>query len=193
MAINGKLRAFIAVPLSEEALQGLQSGQDIIKDTGVVAGFPRVSSAHITLKFLGEINRDQVSLITKKLEENAAGFEPFVLRIKGLGAFPSIKNPRITWAGIESEGHLFRLQRRVEDAMREAGFEVENRRFSPHITLARIKSPLNTDLLEAALKQTKNLNMGISPVCTIRFYESILNPGGAVHKILSEIHSGSWK
>ena len=134
MVINGRLRSFIAISLSDEALEGLKSVQDLIMKTGVVAGFPRISSVH-----------------------------------------------------------MFRLQGDIEDAMQEIGFEPEKRSFNPHITLARIKSPRNTDILEGMLKEMENCNIGISPVEAVRIYQSILKPDGAVYKVLEEIHSGSRK
>lgn len=193
MVINGRLRAFIAVTLSEEVLEGLKIVQDAIRETGVVAGFPRVSSIHLTLKFLGETSQDQVSLIREKLEERISFFEPFFLKIKGLGAFPSVSRSKIVWAGLESNDHLVRLHGDVEHAMQEIGFEPEDRKFSPHITLARIKSPGNANLLEAVLRKMEGFDMGISPVQSVLLYESILKPDGAVHKVLAEINSGNWK
>ena len=193
MVINGRLRAFIAVPLSDEALEGLKSVQDLIMKTGIFAGFPRISSVHITLKFLGEIGQDQLPIIKSKLKEKISDFESFTLKIKGLGAFPSLSRPRVAWAGIEASGRLFRLQGDIEDAMREIGFEPEKRSFNPHITLARIKSPRNTDVLEGMLREMENFNIGISPVEAVRIYQSILKPDGAVYKVLEEIHSGGRK
>lgn len=181
------------MPFSKEAQEGLRAGQDIIRQTGVAASFPRISSVHLTLKFLGDITREQVSLVEEKLEERVSDFEPFTLQIRGLGAFPSLVNPRIVWAGTESEERVVSLQSSVEIAMGEIGFAAERRKFSPHITLARIKSARNTDLLATAIQEKKYLTMGNSPVRAIRLYQSILNPGGAVHKILAEIHSGVWK
>lgn len=181
------------MPFSKEAQEGLQAGQDIIRQAGVDASFPRISSVHLTLKFLGDITGEQVFQVKEKLEARVSGFEPFIMRIRGLGAFPSISNPRVAWAGTESEEQLGRLQRSVEDAMREIGFAAENRKFSPHITLARLKSARNKDLLATAIREKKDFEMGNSPVSSVRLYQSILNPGGAVHKILAEIHSGSWK
>ena len=193
MVINGRLRAFIAIPLSDEAHEGLKSVQDLIMKTGVVAGFPRISSVHITLKFLGEISQDQLPMIKRKLEDKISDFESFTLRIKGLGAFPSLTRPRVAWAGIEAAGHLFRLQKDIEDAMQEIGFEPEKRSFNPHITLARIKSPRNTDFLESMLKEMEDFDIGVSPVEAVRIYQSILKPDGAVYKVLEEINSGSRK
>ena len=193
MVINRKIRSFIALSLSEEVLEGLKTGQDAIRETGVFAGFPRISSIHLTLKFLGEISPDQVALIQEKLEERISLFEPFVLEIRGLGAFPSISRPRIVWAGLKIENHLVSLHRDVENAMQEIGFEPDTRKFSPHITLARIKSPGNENSLEAVLGKMKNFKMGCSPVHSVRLYESILNPAGAVHKVLAEINSGKLK
>ena len=81
----------------------------------------------------------------------------------------------------------------LKHAMQEIGFEPEDRKFSPHITLARIKSPGNANLLEAVLRKMEGFDMGISPVQSVLLYESILKPDGAVHKVLAEINSGNWK
>ncbi len=193
MVTNGKVRVFIAIPLSDEALEGLKSAQDLIKKTGVVAGFPRISSIHLTLKFLGEISRDQLFLIQRKLEVKISDFAPFALKIRGLGAFPSLSRPRIAWAGIEATGYLSRLQGDIEDSMQEIGFEPDKRRFNPHITLARIKSPQRNAVLENMLQEMENWDIGISAVEAVRIYQSILKPDGAVYKVLGEITSGCRK
>ena len=189
MVINRKLRAFIAVPLSEDVLEGLRISQEALRETGVAASFPRISSLHITLKFLGDITPDQVSGIREKLEDSISGFQEFDVEIKGLGAFPSTIRPKVAWAGLKSGGCLERLQEEVEASMRKLGFEPERRRFSPHITLARIKSSRNLDMLEAMLESMKDFDIGRIPVRAVRLYQSILNPEGAVHKVLAEVHS----
>jgi len=191
MVVNRRIRAFIAVPLSEEVLNGLQAGQDAIRDSGVKASFPEISSVHLTLKFLGDIEPGQVSMVSAALKDRIYRFDPFVLNITGLGVFPNLSRPRIAWAGVMPDDRLQTLHGMVESAMREIGFEAERRKFSPHITLARIKSVRDGDSLGEMLKRMRNFEMGTTPVRSLRLYQSILKPEGAVHKVLAEVNCGN--
>ncbi len=193
MVINRRVRAFIAVPLSESVLGGLKVGQEALRETGINASFPKISSLHITLKFLGEIPEDRISCIHDTLLDRIEGFQEFDVEVRGLGAFPSVSRPRVAWAGLKSGGRLPRLQKEVETAMMDLGFEPEGRKFSPHITLARIKSSRDLNLSAALLESMKDFEMGKTPVRSVRLYQSILNPGGAVHKMLAEAVSSGQK
>ena len=191
MVVNRRIRAFIAIPLSEEVLNGLQVGQDAIRDSGVKASFPKIPSVHLTLKFLGDMDPDQVPLVSTALEDRIHRFDPFVLSIRGLGVFPNLSRPRIAWAGIMPDDRLHTLHEKVESAMREIGFEAERRKFSPHITLARIKSIRNADFLGELLKRMRDFEVGTIPVRSLRLYQSILKPEGALYKVLAEVNFGN--
>jgi len=153
-----------------------------------------MSSIHLTLKFLGDIDPEQVAPILESLEPKISSFEPVSLRIRGLGVFPSLSRPRVAWAGVvDAEGRLARLQSGVEEALQECGFEPEPRKFSPHITLARIKSVGNRVLFTALLGQMRDFDMGSSTVRTVNLYQSILRPEGAEYRVLGGISSSEWK
>ena len=180
MVINGRIRAFIAVPLSEEVSTGLKIGQDALRETGIAASFPRVSSMHITLKFLGDITGEQAILIKEILDERISGFQSFEIEVRRIGSFPSLKNPRVIWAGLESGGSLEKLHDIVESEVSRLGFEPERREYNPHITLARIKSSRNLDQLAALLEALKDFQSGTTRVKSINLYQSTLRPEGPV-------------
>lgn len=129
------MRAFIAIKVPENEKIGR-----LIADLKKVGGLKTVEPGkiHVTLKFLGEISEKQASEIGAFLE-TLKGFGSFAINVKGVGAFPDEREPRVIWAGVESE-KLPALNELVENGMSELGFARERRTYSPHITLARVKS-----------------------------------------------------
>jgi len=190
MVTNEKIRAFIAIPLRAEVVAGLKIAQETLRDTGITASFPRVSSLHITLKFLGDITGNQAGAIQQCLDQRISGFTPFDIDVQGLGAFPSVSRPRVAWAGLEAGDRLLNLQKLIEKEMKGLGFEPERKKYSPHITLARIKSSRNLDKLRALLETMKDFHMGTNQVGSIHLYRSILRPEGAVYQLLAEAKAG---
>jgi len=97
---------------------------------------------HITLRFLGEVNTSTVSRIQQEAESVAADCAPFQLKLDRLGAFPRSEKARVVWAGPAVENEEFsELARRLEEAARAVGLPPEQRRPSPHVTLARFRVP----------------------------------------------------
>jgi len=102
------------------------------------ARWQRDDQLHITLRFLGDVD----GATAEDLDEALAAIRmpPFTIRLKGVGLFGSLKDPRILWAGIEPEEELCRLQEKVERRVTDLGLVAEGRKFSPHVTLARFGS-----------------------------------------------------
>ncbi|HJT58087.1 MAG TPA: RNA 2',3'-cyclic phosphodiesterase, partial [Ktedonobacteraceae bacterium] len=99
---------------------------------------------HLTLAFLGELSDAQLATAEQASGAAAKQSAPFELRLKDLGIFGSQRQPRVIWMGIEeTSGNLSRLHGVLNRELEQRGFEVEARPFSPHLTLARIKQPLN--------------------------------------------------
>lgn len=134
---------------------------------------------HLTLRFIGEVAPSTFAQIKSAL--STISFAPFPLSLAGVGHFPPKGHPRVLWVGLERSSELFRLQRDIEIALQGAGVPAEERPFSPHITLARLKdpSPALVARFEAAHSGT-----AFAPFETDRFvlYSSVLTPRGAIHK-----------
>src|SRR5688572_7353422 len=92
---------------------------------------------HLTLKFLGEVHPERVAPIRELVEKVAAGTRPFEVQMKGLGAFPTLRRPRVLWMGADPSPALRCLKHDVEWGLASCGFERETRAFHPHLTLAR--------------------------------------------------------
>lgn len=103
---------------------------------------------HVTLAFLGELEDIELEAATQAAATVAGLHAPFSLRLAGLGTFGSARSPRVIWVGLAGEkARLLALQAAVVDDLAACGFPREDRPFSPHLTLARIKKPLTDDAL----------------------------------------------
>lgn len=115
------------------------------------ASWSRAENIHLTLKFLGETKTQRVEHLSKAAALAVEGLSPFEISLAGAGVFPKRGLPRVLWIGIEDQaGKLARLYTRLEDACAKAGFRKEQRPFSPHLTLARLRPPHSAQQLAAA-------------------------------------------
>src|SRR5690242_19950978 len=146
------MRAFLAIDLPEEIKAELRRQQAAIRAACAGTsrdreiGWTRPEGVHLTLKFLGET--DQVNQVIEAV--GALGpFEKFSVEVKGFGFFPDARRPRVLWTGLEAPDGLKELAGRVERAVEKLGFAPERRGFTPHLTLARFRSPRAQPVLEA--------------------------------------------
>lgn len=179
------MRTFVAINLPHEAKELLRGVQ-----TALDRGFRGVSwvkpeSMHLTLKFLGEIDEARAADAAAALERAAAGAARFDLEIEGVGAFPNARNPRVVWAGVRPVPGLMALQQAVEKALRETGFEAEDRPFSPHLTLCRVKSPVDGRALGSLVAGAAPVRTSFT-VSSFAFMKSVLKPSGALHAPIKE-------
>jgi 2'-5' RNA ligase len=120
---------------------------------------------HLTLKFLGDVEREQIEQFTKLLTPIAEITHGFPLRIVGTGAFPSPRRPRVFWAGISAPDELMVLQRRIDEAAQSLGFPAEERDFKPHLTVARIKDPMGKKRITDAFLRFKVRSENFDVTC----------------------------
>ena len=134
----------------------------------------------MTLRFLGQVDDARVPDLGRVLGEAAAGLPRFELGIVGLGAFPSPIRPRVIWAGVGQGGEaLGALARRVEGALARVGIPPEDRPFSAHVTLGRIREPRRAPDLAAALASGAGRAFGTVTVDRVCLMRSDLSPGGS--------------
>jgi 2'-5' RNA ligase len=98
-----------------------------------------MENMHLTLKFLGDISPSNVDMLTQMLHAETDLFACFDIRLTGLGSFPNLKQPRVIYIGIQAPAALKSLHRGIESASRRLGYESEERGFSPHLTVGRVK------------------------------------------------------
>ena len=183
-----KIRAFIACDIPEGLLKKTSDIQDKLKGLDAEVGWTKVSSIHLTIRFLGEIEDGLVDKVDTVIKEASKGQPPFDISITGSGVFPNLKNPRVIWLGIDDGAKgLTNLQRALEDGLKALGFEPEEREFRPHLTLGRVKGAKGKERLSSAVSGLKDIEIGSFTVDRVILYKSELKPTGAVYTKLKEI------
>jgi RNA 2',3'-cyclic 3'-phosphodiesterase len=182
------LRTFIAIDVPPAVLDTITRIQNRFKSLGLHASWVKPGNIHLTLKFLGETDPDRISGIQNKLTETLAAFAPFRLSMNSAGVFPNTQRPRVLWVGLkDDDGALETLQSNIEKALESVGFPIEHRPFSPHLTLARVKSPKGKKELKDELDAVNQEGIDPHPfdVVGVHLYESQLTPTGSIYTVLA--------
>jgi RNA 2',3'-cyclic 3'-phosphodiesterase len=149
------------------------------------ASWDRQEKLHLTLKFFGDTREERVHFLAGALERAASLVNPLEVAIRGTGAFPPSGQPRVLWLGVtEQSGGLDKLHRRLEDECAGVGFARERKRFHPHLTIARMRSPEGARKL-AALHKSMEFEAAAFTVTEIVLIKSELLPGGSRYTTLS--------
>ena len=178
------MRLFVAVELPDEVRAALAREQARLRalcsrDRDIRWASPE--SLHLTLKFLGETPAERASIVIAALEA-LVGFEAFELKLNGFGFFPDARRPHVFWVGFKAPPALGELARRVDSTLANLGFPRENRAYTPHLTLARFRTPrADPTLLKAVEKPTAEV-LERFRVDEYFLFESHLLPQGAQHK-----------
>lgn len=180
--LSSTIRTFFACEFSRENLstieQLLARMRSMIPQSVKWVG---IENVHLTLQFLGEFNKADVSPVQDALQKALAEQKPFPLHIQKLGAFPSPSKPKIIWLGIEHEPLLSDLVKIVTGVTKDFGYPPEERPFSAHITLGRIKPYASSDdqaAIKKILLEKKDVEIGSQTVDNLYFIKSELTPAG---------------
>lgn len=180
-----KIRAFIAVPTSEEIRTLVGDLEGNLAGVGADVKWVKPHNVHITLKFLGNVTQADVDSLINTIPGVLEGVSAFDVQVSGTGTFPPGRWPRVVWVGLtEGKEHLAGLGARVEGACASLGFEKEKRPFRPHLTIGRVRrgSRALPDLAEQVGSITFNpLKLRVDEVNLVR---SRLSPQGPTYTIL---------
>jgi 2'-5' RNA ligase len=182
------VRAFIAIELPEGIKQGLMTAQEQLKDGGAGATWTKPEGIHLTLKFLGEVPEAKIPQIMSALTEAVRGRGRIRIEVASAGAFPNARNPRVLWIGVSGDiDALAALQTSVEEAMSGLGFDPEVRKFSPHLTLARIKYLRPGDKWQKVIEGARGVNLGGFEADAVSLMKSELKTSGAVYTEMGRV------
>ncbi len=141
---------------------------------------------HLTLKFLGNVSTSKLEDVKSSLSK--LKFPPFSMEIKGAGAFPSLKRMNVIWVGIgEGWSQVELIYEQSEKLLAEVGYSRETRPFSPHITVARVKSAKKRDEIAALLSHLSDESFGAFSTDHVRLKQSILSSSGPKYSTLLEV------
>jgi 2'-5' RNA ligase len=169
-------RAFISadlppLPRVEALLQDLRAAS---RDLKLVSA----DHLHLTLKFLGNTEEGLVPEIISAMREASAGILPLNLRVRGTGAFPTLSRPKVIWIGIEGAEALGRMAKSLNEHLKALGFEAEQRGWSPHVTVARVRASRGLERVREILQDRAIEEFAQVLIEEIRLKKSVLQPQG---------------
>jgi len=183
------MRAFIAIELPATIKDTLSKIQDELKPGLAKASWVKPQNLHLTLKFLGDISPRQLEEIKRIIAEVSRQTISFKIKLDDLGVFPGLRQARIIWIGISQDSLVKHLAGSLKTKLAAIGIAKEKREFSSHITIARVKNPLNPTDLETELKKAKNELLDANLEFNsggITLFESVLGRGGAAYTVLEK-------
>lgn len=178
------IRTFIAVELDPGFAEQIRTIQDRFSTFDLKFVEPEI--VHITLKFLGNVSESSVRALSDTLDSISC--EPFEAKVGGLGVFPKLSNPKVLWLGVT--GNFKVLYEDIENLLKPFKFEKDNREFTAHATLARIKF-LNNDQKQAftsILKELEKVELGSMRVDKVVLKKSTLTPKGPIYETLHMVY-----
>jgi 2'-5' RNA ligase len=185
-----RLRSFVAISLAEPARSEVVGYLERLRATVSGVAWTRSENLHLTLKFLGDVERERLKPLADRLRGLASATAPFTLEVAGIGAFPSLARPRVVWIGVAAPV-LAALAADVEDACRAEGFPAEDRPLRPHVTLGRVRASNRRGVPELGfLARDGERRLGTSPVTDLVLFRSELGAGGARHTPLATLPLG---
>ena len=183
--MRDRIRAFIAIPLPRQVTEKARMLQEHLQAAGVRMRWVRPGAIHLTLRFLGDIDKSRVPEIEKALVVTADRTGPLVLAAKGIGVFPGVKKARVLWMGISGETpRLFDTRKFLEEELARRGYRPEKKRFSAHLTLGRARGRLDPRLLVRCMGTVGAFEAVPFTARQLVLYESDLRPDGAVYTAL---------
>ncbi|HVN86944.1 MAG TPA: RNA 2',3'-cyclic phosphodiesterase [Candidatus Binatia bacterium] len=178
-----RVRTFVAVDLETAAHAALVRLKAELARAGGDVRWVRDDGLHATMKFLGSVAAARLGDVRSAVARAVSSLARFTMRVRGLGAFPSIERPRVLWVGIDAPP-LIDLARAVDGALVALGFPPEARPFHPHITLGRVRGHRGWNVLARAIERHWNDDFGVSSVDRVTVYRSELRRGGSIYSPL---------
>lgn len=183
-----KLRLFTAVQIPRARLEWLDAAAGDLKALPG-ARWVALDNQHVTLNFLGWIGGELFGEVTAAVDAAARVHAPADVTLSALGAFPKPRRARVLWAGIDDpRGLLAALATDLGERLRPVGYEPEDRPYTAHLTLARLKTPRSLEGLLPELPESP----GPFPIDRVTLFRSRLSPSGARYEVVHEAYlSGS--
>jgi 2'-5' RNA ligase len=184
-----EIRSFIAINLPDEIKVKLESFVGELSQGRPWVKWVEASGIHLTLKFLGNVAIEKVKEISRVVEQVSHKSDPLKLEVGGLGAFPSTLRPQVIWVGVGGElEKLVTLQEKIDDGLAGIGFAPEERAFTPHFTIGRVRE--GADLasrreLGNKLQSVRDQFFGSFTADGVTLMRSQLTPKGAIYSELA--------
>ena len=185
------MRLFLAIELSAPLLDALESAIEPLRAEAPDIAWVPTAKRHLTLKFLGDVAEERLPRVVAMAVAIARQHRPFSMQVANIGAFPNFRRARVVWIGVEHEARLELLHHDLEIAGEAEGFELEGRAFRPHVTLARVRMPLELERVKRLARVARRIDFtATSDVSEITVFESTLASSGAAYRRLHAAQLG---
>ena len=182
------IRCFVAIEIPQSVQAALKSVQTRLQSEIHRASWTKPGNFHLTLKFLGDVHPETIDKVGRVIQDVATEQAPFTIALGGVGAFPNFARPRVLWVGLnQGASTVSHLAESVNLDLKQLGFPTDNR-FHPHLTLARMRTPMNLKPLKNMLCQYDTLDGAVVKVNEITLMQSQLHPNGAIYTPLNLYH-----
>ncbi len=176
------MRTFIAVEIPEKQKKIIWEFISEQKKKNLPIKWVEFENLHITLKFLGEIEEKKLNKILPVLSTISGRTKSFNLCLENFGCFPGIRNPRVLWVGVSQGGdEMIKLATEIEDDLNKIGFKKEGKKFHPHLTIGRIKTPCRLDDII-----NQSIKTDVFDVKEFILFKSTLLPSGPVYEKINK-------
>ena len=188
--MSGTIRSFFAVDIEDEMIvRRLAEAQGMLANTGADLKLVKPQNIHLTVRFLGNISPPMVDAIYEEMKQ--VSFAPFEIELRGLGAFPRLSHPRVVWAGIrKGADQLVKIFGQLEPRLRGLGFKPDTKGFSPHLTIARVRTGRNKAQLIKLVRELEDYEFGAVKAECLKLKKSVLTPQGPIYTTLREVCGG---
>ena len=178
------MRLFTAIDLPSDILTRLDRLISALRPEALINWSP-LDNLHVTTKFIGEWPDKHLH----ELHQELGGLpvrKAFQLELKELGWFPHERSPRVLWIGVQGGEELAQLARETEERLIRLGIKKEERTFTPHLTLARIKSPVPLARLRARVQELQPAALGHFTVSQFSLFRSDAGSNASIYRRLSD-------
>ena len=188
--MKNRLRAFIAISLSPSILSGIEKlVRTLNTDFGVVR-WVEPHHLHVTLKFLGDLSLNDLPQLIRVVTHSVRHIDSFDLTFQGVDAFPNRESPKTIWIGCrEGSEELIQLAASIDEGLFSIGYPKETRRFSPHLTIGRVKKSVQglTQGLTSLFAEHRDPLFGSCSVSEVQIFSSELTRRGPIYDELAVI------
>lgn len=186
MQMGGMVRTFVAIEVNA-AVQA-RSLQLIARMRSPEAHVNWVErkNLHVTLKFLGDVPTLEMAAVCRTMVKVASQIAPLEIEIKGAGAFPQVRRPRVVWLGVGAGSEaLLALHHAIDEALRPLGHRGDSRPFKPHLTLGYVREGSAMAGLTSSILEAADFEAGLTAVTEVLVMASHPDVGGPRYEVLA--------
>jgi 2'-5' RNA ligase len=184
--MSEQIRSFIAFDIENDmVLKRFSAIQKLLSELNLELKIVEPQNIHVTIRFLGNISPTMVDKVHDAMK--SVKFSPFQIHLYGLGVFPSLNYPKVVWVGMtQGADQVKSLFNQLEPQIQALGFPREAHGFSPHLTIARVKTGKNKQRLAEFVTKKSEYNLGTINAYCLRLKRSHLSPKGPTYSTLKE-------